>query len=65
MLTEKKVDVDPLKRYTEASAARVLGVHRHTMERWRKANKVKYSIAPSSGRIYYKGTELIKLWQNN
>lgn len=63
-MTEDEPRIVAARRYTEASAARVLGVHRHTMERWRLAGKSRYTVSPN-GRIYYKGIELLRLWQTN
>lgn len=62
MLRNDPPDTHPAKRYTEAQAARMLGVHRHTMERWRKAGETRYKIS-KTGHIYYSGTEIIRIWQ--
>ena len=58
--------VSPAKRYTEAEAARLLGVHRHTVERWRKEGTIR--PLPANGnnlRIYYKGVEVLKAWNTH
>lgn len=56
-------DVDPSKRYTEASVARILGVHRHTVERWRREGAI-VPLPPNMNnlRIYYKGVEVLRAW---
>lgn len=64
MMTEDEPKVVVARRYTEANAARVLGVHRHTMERWRKEGRARCKLSPN-GRIYYTGLELLRIWNTN
>ena len=64
MMSETEPKVSVIGRYTEASAARALGVHRHTLERWRKEGTARATLSPN-GRIHYKGIEVIRIWNTH
>lgn len=64
MMTEEEPQVSVVRRYTEASAARALGIHRHTLERWRKEGTARATIS-SNGRVYYKGIEVKRIWNTH
>lgn len=66
MMTALPPEVSPAKRYTEADTARLLGVHRHTIERWRNEGTIKPLPMNSNNlRIYYNGTEVLKAWHTH
>lgn len=56
--------INPSDRFNESEASTLLGISRRTLARWRqsgKARPIPYS-GLRSGRIYYKGSELIRIW---
>jgi DNA-binding transcriptional MerR regulator len=52
-----------LGRYSVTEACEILGIHRSTLERYRKANLIKAGFRRTSSRKYYLGSELKKLWR--
>lgn len=58
----EKPKVLPARRYTEGEATQILGVNRRTLKRWRDAGYAKCVFLPESRRVYYTGSELVKLW---
>ena len=66
MLTATPPRAEPKGRYTEAQASRLLGVHRHTLARWREEGSVK-PLPPILGnpRAYYSGKEIMRAWMTH
>lgn len=57
-------DIDPRGRYSVTEAARMLGVHRETLRRYRLLGllpQVRRGLGP--GRVRYTGRELIRCWE--
>lgn len=56
-------DIVPGGRYSQADAARALGVHRNTIRRWTYDGVLKMRMrrAPST-RPFYLGSDLLALW---
>lgn len=66
-MTTERPRVSPAGRYTQAQAARLLGVDRRTVMRWRDSGHIRSLDLQgcSSGRVYYKGSEILKAWANH
>lgn len=56
----------PTAKYTEAQAARLLEVHRHTLARWRAEGSVR-PLPPVFGNnhVYYSGKEITRAWETH
>lgn len=50
-------------RYSVTEACSLLGIHRTTLERYRKANLIKAGFRRTTSRKFYLGSELKKLWR--
>jgi predicted site-specific integrase-resolvase len=63
-MTNERPNVSPASRYCESEAARLLGVNRRTIARWRESGHIRpmLGMGVKSGRIYYKGTEIVRVW---
>mgnify|MGYP002673199828 FL=1 len=55
--------IDPRGRYTAMQAAALLGVHRTTIGRWKRAGLIRPRTSKVNGRPRYIGSDLIKLWE--
>lgn len=53
--------IDPKKYYTVQEAADFFGVHRSTIWRWAKAQRLHPHLRVVNNRIEYLGTDLLKL----
>lgn len=51
-------------RYSTAQASRLLGIHRTTLSRYADSGIIKFGLRSISGRRFYLGSELIKLWKD-
>lgn len=60
-MTSDLPQISPTGRYTTAQAAQILGVDRHTIQRWHNAGELAAS-ATNGRRRYYKGTDLMKAY---
>ena len=49
------------KNYSITEAASALGVDRTSVNRWVKADKIKYGRHFVNGRVFIKGIELIRI----
>ncbi len=63
-MTNERPNVSPAARYCESEAARLLGVDRRTVARWRESGQIRpvLGMGIRSGRVYYKGTEIERVW---
>lgn len=62
-MTPERPNVSPASRYNESEAARILGVNRRTIARWRESGQIRpTAMGIKSGRVYYKGSELQRAW---
>jgi DNA-binding transcriptional MerR regulator len=50
-------------RYSVTQACEALGIHRNTLERYRKNNLIRCGKRRTSDRKYYTGFEIKKLWR--
>lgn len=50
-------------KYTVTEACKRLEIHRNTLNRYLRAGLVKCSYSPISGKKYFAGVELVKLWR--
>ena len=50
-------------RYNVTQACALLGIHRNTLERYRKAQAIKYGWRRYTQRKFYTGKEIKKLWR--
>lgn len=55
-------DIDPRGRYNESDAARLLGVNRCTLYRWRQAGIISPRPQKHTGRPRYVGADLLELF---
>jgi len=65
MITAERPDISPTGRYTQAAAARLMGVDRHTIARW--AADPRYRLEQfrrkAGGGAYFLGKDLIRIWE--
>ena len=57
------IDLDSIRKaayYTASEAATILGISRMTLRRRMTAGDITPSVDRRNGRIYYRGTELIR-----
>lgn len=62
-MVNERPQINPQGLYSQADAARLLGVDRHTIARWEK--DPRYRLSPSigrNGRKRYKGLRLLSAW---
>ncbi len=62
-MTSEAPTVLPASRYNESEAARLLGVTKRTMMRWRADRLIK--PCHTGTRVLYKGTEITRFWLNH
>lgn len=62
-MTHEPPVVLPAARYNESEAARLLGVTKRTMMRWRAGRLIR--PCHSGTRVWYKGSEITKFWLNH
>lgn len=62
-MTNEPPDVLPAARYNESEVARLLGVTKRTMMRWRAARIIR--PCHMGARVWYKGMEITKFWLNH
>ena len=60
MVTELR-GVDPGRDYTIGEASEMLGIHRNTLRRYTKQNKIKARIRMADGKTLYRGRDMEKL----
>lgn len=58
-MTVDKPDISPFGLYTGRQAAKLLGVDRHTLTRWKRS----LLLAPHTDDGRYLGKDLAKLWR--
>lgn len=63
-MTRTQPDVNPSGRYTTAEAARLLGVDRHTIMRWRRAGELR-ARGTNVGRTYFMGIDIIAAFRTH
>ena len=63
-MTATKPDISPHGVYSQAEAARLLGVDRHTLARWEKDPLFPLEGWTRKGRRgkYYRGVALMAMW---
>ncbi len=66
-MRNERPDVSPAARYCESEAARLLGVNRRTVARWRESGQIRpiWGMGAKSGRVYYKGSEIERAWASH
>lgn len=50
-------------RYTPTETAKILGIHRNTLNGYRKNGMIKFGVRRSSARVFYTGSEILRLWK--
>ena len=50
-------------RYSVTQTCAVLGIHRNTLERYRRAGVIKCGWRITTKRKYYEGRQIRKLWR--
>ena len=63
-MTAEEPNIRTTGRYSVNQAAEVLGVHRNTIRRWTESGLLRYGIRTATGRKFFQGSELLKIWQN-
>ena len=66
MISANRPDISPNGRYTQAAAARLLGVERHTIARWAKDPRYRLEtfVRRAGGGKYHLGRDLIRIWES-
>lgn len=63
LMTAIEPNVADTGRYSVKEASNALGIHRNTLERYRKAQRIHCGWRMTTGRKYYTGAEIKKLWR--
>lgn len=50
-------------KYNVTQTCEALGIHRNTLERYRKAQLIRCDVRMKSNRKYYSGREIKRLWR--
>lgn len=58
-----KPQCDPLARYTQTEAARLLGVERHTIKRWEDSGCIRFQVRKAGRAKFTTGQQIIKCWE--
>ena len=58
-MTATTPDVSPHKLYTGREAARLLGVDRHTVTRWKR----ELTLVPCTDNGRYRGKDIVRAWR--
>lgn len=61
-MTEFLPNINPLGNYPIGRAAQMLGIDRSTLRRYARTGRVKFSLRSDNCRMYFKGRDLIKLY---
>ena len=64
MITPNPPQVVPNAMYRVAEAARILGVHRHTIRNYVHSSFLRPKYDSVSGRELFEGRELTRFWEN-
>lgn len=65
MMVSERPDINPSGRYTQAAAARLMGVDRHTISRWSRdpSYRLERFVRRAGGGTYYLGKDLLRIWE--
>jgi len=65
MIASERPNISPTGRYTQAAAARLMGVDRHTIARWSRDPRYKLEkfCRKAGGGAYFRGRDLIRIWE--
>lgn len=64
MMSAEEPHVSDCGRYSVKETCEVLGIHRNTLERYRKANVIKCGYRRVSNRKFYLGSEIKRAWRS-
>lgn len=53
--------VEPARFYTIGETCELLGIHRNTLRRYTRQNKIKMIVRKADGKTLYQGRELYRL----
>lgn len=62
-MTIEAPKISPDARLRTSQAAAALGVHRVTLRRWEAKGWISPRFCNATGRAYWRGKDLIKLWE--
>lgn len=62
MITGSRPQVNKEDRYSATDTCKILGIHRHTLERYTKKGAILPIIHIDSNRFYYTGEEILRFW---
>lgn len=62
-MTTTEPNIPETGKYNVTETCALLGIHRNTLERYRKALKIRCGIRMTTGRKYYTGREIKRLWR--
>lgn len=60
-MTADRPDISPQGIYSQAQAARLLGVERHTLARWERTGLEPFVRTGIRGK-FYRGKDLLRRW---
>lgn len=63
MITPIEPQVASEGRYTVGQTCRALGIHRNTLRRYAKAGLITPGVRRATGRPFYTGADLLRLWR--
>lgn len=62
-MTTTEPNIPETGKYNVTETCALLGIHRNTLERYRKSLKIRCGIRMTTGRKYYTGREIKRLWR--
>lgn len=63
MITSTEPKVEQTGRYGFCETARLLGVSRPTLYKWRDEGKIKQGFRAINGRPFFSGKEILRAWR--
>lgn len=63
MITSVEPVVSETGRYSVTETCRILGIHRNTLQRYTENGRIKEGYRKATGRKFYSGREILKLWR--
>lgn len=62
-MTTEMPQLSPNARLNTSQASRALGVDRSTLRRWEERGYIRARFNRDTGRAYWRGEDIVKLWK--